>query len=101
MINTGLEEYVVKSLNESFVTFPEIEKVILFGSRAKGNFKEGSDIDLVLIAPKLTLTRLNKLENQLDDLLLPWKIDMVLQHHIDNHDLPDHINRVGIAIYEK
>ncbi|HKL32730.1 MAG TPA: nucleotidyltransferase domain-containing protein [Tangfeifania sp.] len=100
MNNTGLKSHTIQELTDIFSSYPEIKKVILYGSRAKGNYKEGSDIDLVLIAPKFTLTDLNKLENQLDDLLLPWKIDLALFHHIDNPDLVDHINRVGITIYK-
>jgi len=101
MNETGLREDIIEELIKVFASFPEIEKAILFGSRAKGNFKAGSDIDLVLVAPKFTLTDLNKLENQLDDLLLPWKIDLALQHQVDNTDLLDHIKRVGITIYEQ
>jgi len=77
------------------------EKVILYGSRAKGNFKMGSDIDIVLLAPDLNLTELFLIENQLDDLLLPWKIDLSLFHQITNPDLTEHISRVGIVLYER
>ncbi len=76
----------------------QIIKVILYGSRAKGNFKPGSDIDLTLVAPQMNLSELLKIENELDDLLLPYKIDLSLIHHIDNQDLLDHISRVGIPL---
>jgi hypothetical protein len=54
-----------------------------------------------LVAPQFTLTDLNKIENRIDDLLLPWKIDLALFHQIENPDLLEHIKRVGIAFYEK
>lgn len=101
MIETGIREDIIHTFKKVFASYPEIEKVKLYGSRAKGNFKEGSDIDLVIIAPQFTLTEINKMENRLDDLMLPWKIDIVLQHQIENTDLLDHIRRVGITIYEK
>lgn len=101
MNKIGLKSRTTDEFNKVFACYPEIEKVILYGSRAKGNFKEGSDIDLVLVAPQFTLTKLNKLENQLDDLLLPWKIDMALYRHIDNPELLSHIERVGIVFFEK
>src|SRR6056297_2190435 len=101
MINIGIKEEALQKLNKVFASYPGIDKVILYGSRAKGNYKEGSDIDLVLIAPQFTLTDLNKIENRIDDLLLPWKIDLALFHQIENPDLLEHIKRAGISFYEK
>jgi predicted nucleotidyltransferase len=101
MIETGIKAEAIQKLNNVFASYPGIDKVILYGSRAKGNYKDGSDIDLVLIAPQFTLTDLNKIETRIDDLLLPWKIDMALFHQIENPDLLEHINRVGIQFYEK
>lgn len=73
-------------------------QVILFGSCAKGAYRPGSDIDLCLDAPGLTLTQQLEIETRLDDLLLPWKIDLVLMHEIDNPALLDHIRRVGVPL---
>ena len=74
---------------------PRVERVILYGSRAMGNFKIGSDIDLTLAAPSLTTTDLLTIQTALDDLLLPYKIDLSLLHQIDNLGLLEHIRRVG------
>ncbi len=73
-----------------------IEKAILYGSRAKSTYSDGSDIDLTLIAPTFSLSELSRLEIAIDDLLLPYKIDLSLFHQIDNQKLIDHILRVGI-----
>ena len=62
-------------------------------------FKNGSDIDLTLVAPAYTLNDLFKIENDLDDLLLPYKIDLSLFHLIDNENLIDHAQRIGLEIY--
>ena len=76
----------------------KIEHVILYGSRAKGNFKYNSDIDLVLVGQEISFLELANIENELDDLLLPYKIDLSLYHTIDNPDLIAHIDRVGIEL---
>jgi predicted nucleotidyltransferase len=80
---------------------PDVTKAILYGSRAKGNYKNGSDIDLTVMGNALTLKTIYKIENELDDLLLPYKIDLSIFENISNPDLIDHINRVGIIFYEK
>jgi predicted nucleotidyltransferase len=97
----GLEKSVISAIQETFIKFPEVEKVIIYGSRAKGNYKKGSDIDLVLVGSGLNLTFSNKIENALDDLLLPYTFDISIYHHISNAELIDHIARVGRVFYEK
>ncbi|MBS0626813.1 MAG: nucleotidyltransferase domain-containing protein, partial [Verrucomicrobia bacterium] len=44
----GLNELTIQKITDVFTKFPSIEKVVLYGSRAKGNYKNGSDIDLCL-----------------------------------------------------
>ena len=97
----GLPHEAIQALNNLFKLHPHIEQVLLYGSRAIGTYRIGSDIDLCFIAPALTLAEQLLLENQMDDLLLPWKIDVSLQHKIDNPALLDHINRVGMMFYKK
>lgn len=62
-------------------------------------YRKGSDIDLCLEGQPLEVADLLKLEAQVDDLLLPWKVDLSLKHMIDNPSLLDHIERVGVPIY--
>ena len=95
----GLPDHVVQKIRSIFQNYPEINRVILYGSRAIKNYKPGSDIDLCIEAKHLNLTQLLKIENQLDDLLLPWKIDLSLKHTIDNPALLHHINDVGVDFY--
>ena len=73
----------------------------MYGSRAKGNYRNGSDIDLTLIGKKLDLSKQFIIETELDDLLLPYKIDLSIYHKIENQDLIDHIKRVGSLFYKK
>lgn len=98
-----LEKYHSAFLQFQFVfaNYSAISRVILYGSRAKSNYHNSSDIDLSMVGKDLDLTILLKIENELDDLLLPYKIDLSVYHLIENHDLIDHIDRVGAVFYEK
>lgn len=85
-----------------FSLYPEVKRVLIYGSRAKGNYKNGSDIDLTIKGDdEITLGTLNKISWQLDDLLLPYSFDLSLYHQITNKELLDHIQRVGVIFYEK
>ena len=100
-VRCGLTESTIARITTQFTAVPEIEQVILYGSRAKGNFQKGSDIDLVIKGELVSHSQLLSLENRLDDLLLPYSIDLSLLHEISNPDLIDHIQRVGVILYEK
>lgn len=95
----GLPFDVWEQLSALFKKYPSIRKVTLYGSRAKGNYRPNSDIDLILTAPDMSWAEFNHLEQGIDDLLLPWKVDLALKHHVDNGDLLAHVDRVGIVIY--
>lgn len=102
MDNTfGLKEEVIYQTNKVFKHYSQVSQVIIYGSRAMGNYRNGSDIDLTLKGKDLDLTILNKIDIELDDLLLPYTFDLSIFHHIDNPDLIDHINRVGKVFYTK
>lgn len=97
----GLKNSQISLIQSVFKKYNSIEKAVLYGSRAKGNYRNGSDIDLTLIGFGLDLTTLLKIENELDDLLLPHKIDLSIFHKIENPDLIEHINRVGKIFYQQ
>jgi predicted nucleotidyltransferase len=100
-MNYGLKDSAIEKINTVFSHHSEVEQVILYGSRAKGNYKPYSDIDFTLKGKSLDLSLKWKIENELDDLLLPYKIDMSLLRQIDNPDVVSHINRVGKVFYER
>ena len=97
-VRYGLPAAAIEKLCAVFSQYPQVEHVLLYGSRAKGNYRPGSDIDLCIQAPDLTLSNLLAIENQIDDLLLPWSVDLSLLHLIDNQELIAHIHRVGITL---
>jgi predicted nucleotidyltransferase len=101
MNSFGLSAEHISKITACLRQSAKIEKALLYGSRAKGNFKPGSDIDLTLIAPTMTLTELLELENKIDDLLLPYKMDLSLLHQIENPDLVEHIQRVGKVFFAR
>ena len=97
----GLSEQIVNKIISVFEKQPEVEEAILFGSRAKGTNREGSDIDITLKGSALNFQAIKKIELRLDEQLLPYEINLVLYKSIKNLDLREHIDRKGISIYKK
>ncbi len=98
----GLSEATIQKTCGVFAKYPQVKKAVLYGSRAKGNYKKGSDIDLTLIGGNdLTLEVLYRILDEIDDLLLPYTFDISIFEQISDPDVVDHIQRVGIIFYEK
>ena len=95
----GLDDTALNSLESIFHNYPGVEHVLIFGSRAKGNFKEGSDIDLVVKGAQLLFTDILELKVRMDDLNLPYKIDLLHYNSISDTEVRKHIDRVGKSIY--
>ena len=72
--------------------------MILFGSRAKGNFREGSDIDIALKGEETTHDQRDEILRKYDALFIPWKLDLVVYRSIKEPNLREHIDRVGIKL---
>lgn len=100
-MNSGLSENVVSRIRKVFSQHLEIEKAILYGSRAKGNYKPGSDIDLALVGDDLTLKVISQIQNELEEEMLPYQFDISVFSTINHPDLIDHIRRAGVLFYEK
>lgn len=100
-MKTGLSKEVWNEIIEVFEKFTKINQVILFGSRAMGNFREGSDIDLAIKGDHIVLKDLLDIEVALEDLELIYKIDLVDFNKINNPELQAHIDRVGMVVYSK
>jgi predicted nucleotidyltransferase len=78
-----------------------VQRVVLYGSRALGRQRSGSDVDLCLVAPTMNLAELLELGALLDDLLLPWRIDLQLDHLITHEGLRAHIERAGRVLFDR
>jgi predicted nucleotidyltransferase len=95
----GLDAATIGKIQGALSRFPEIESAVIYGSRAKGNYKPGSDIDLSLMGETLTEDQLLQLENRLDDLMLPYQFDLNRFHSLQNTALIEHIERIGKVFY--
>lgn len=97
----GLSEFQFEQIVKVFASHKEIDEVILYGSRAKGTQKPYSDIDITIVGNNIDLSLLQKIEIELDDLMLPFKFDVSIYKNIENTELQEHIKRVGKVIYKK
>jgi predicted nucleotidyltransferase len=97
----GLSSNNINKINSVFQQYPEINEVLIFGSRAKGNFRDNSDIDLAIKSKNISLSVLQQIEIKLEELYIPNYFDLVIYEKIENQELIEHINRVGKKIYEK
>ncbi len=97
----GLKESHIAIMQDIFKQYSKVDRVILYGSRAKGNYRPNSDIDLTLQGEQLNYSDLVAIENALDDLLLPYTIDLSIYRQIEDPDLMEHIERVGLEFYAK
>lgn len=91
-------EYIVKAMKQ----FSEIEKAIIFGSRAMGNYKKGSDVDIAIVGEGINSKTLYKLDDYLNEVYpLPYFFDILQYSSITNENLKNHIDSKGKIIYEK
>ena len=100
--NFGIYDKTYELILNSFNKFPKIEKAIIFGSRAMGNYKKGSDIDIAILGEKIdfaTTSRLHGLLNE--ELPIPYFVDVINYNTIKVEELKQHIMNEGVAIYSK
>ncbi|HUD49716.1 MAG TPA: nucleotidyltransferase domain-containing protein [Candidatus Baltobacteraceae bacterium] len=99
--NHGLTDATMAQIHEALSRFPEVDKAILYGSRAKGDYKPGSDVDLTLLGAGLTQKILGRIQDELEDGQLPYRFDLSILSQITHGDLIEHIRRGGVVFYEK
>lgn len=98
----GLIERDVQYIQLALEKFDEIDEAIVFGSRAMGNYKKGSDVDLAIKGKEITrktILRLNDLLNE--EYPLPYFFDVIHYDMVTNEKLKEHIDIEGKAIYRK
>ncbi|MDD3148768.1 MAG: nucleotidyltransferase domain-containing protein [Candidatus Riflebacteria bacterium] len=96
----GLPEDALLKICRVFQQFQQVSKVIIYGSRSTGNYRSTSDIDIT-IKGTIDFTDFLKLASQLDDLMLPWKIDLSILEQIDNPALVEDITRTGKILFQR
>ena len=98
----GLDTDTIRNIKDCFAKIPQIQKVLLYGSRAKGNYKNGSDIDLTLIGKNLNPDdSIYPLKEELNKLYLPYTFDISILSKLDKLEFINHILKVGKTFYQK
>lgn len=87
-------------MNMCLSHFPHIKEAVLFGSRAKGTYKEFSDVDIALKGNDVNTEDLLMLQTEIDDLLLPYEFDFCIYDRLSNSKLKEHIDRRGVTVYK-
>lgn len=100
-IGFGFDKSVIQSLSQIFEHTQKVDEVIIFGSRAKGNFSEGSDIDLAIKGNAVQLDTVLSLMSKVENLGLLYKIDLQNYQTIADKDVLDHIQRVGKTFWKR
>ena len=96
----GLSESVIKELHDVFRRYSNIEKVLIFGSRAKGSYRTGSDIDLAIVGENIDYKQLLDIQCAIEDLELLYTIDLLNYQQKKGAPIGDHIDRGGQVFYE-
>jgi len=97
----GLSDKTVNDIKNIFSKYKQVEKVVIYGSRAKGNYRKGSDIDLSFFGENVNRDILYEIEENIEELYLPYLFDMSIYKQIENKNLIEHINRIGKVFYAK
>lgn len=97
----GLPDKTVALIRGILAGIPAVKKAVIYGSRAKGNFRPGSDIDLSLYGEKLDLRILGEIAARLDESLIPYQVDLSIFDRLDHAGLREHIERVGLVFYQR
>ncbi|MEJ0061933.1 MAG: nucleotidyltransferase domain-containing protein [Alphaproteobacteria bacterium] len=97
----GIDDRHIAMLQTVFRGMPEVERVLMFGSRARGDFNAASDIDLAVAAPGLDFSGFLGLKAKFEELPLVYKIDLVHMNGLEDHSLREKIARDGVLFYER
>lgn len=100
-LDTGLQQSDFETILSVLKNFPVVTEAYIFGSRAKGSFRKGSDVDIALKGNNIDFKIVSEISHLLnEETILPYKFDILNYHTINNADLIEHIDRVGVCIYK-
>jgi len=97
----GLEELLLDKIVSIIGRNEKIKRIVIFGSRARGDFKPASDIDIALYASgSLTSEELNSIRSQIDEIDCIYKFDIVDVNRLEKKAMVENIKNEGITIFE-
>ena len=89
----GLLDSDIKAIIQTLVKYPKVEHALIFGSRAKGNFRNGSDVDIALKGPGLDFDTLSQISYWLnEETNMPYKFDVLIYENLHEPNLKEHID---------
>ena len=95
----GLSNRDIQTLLSVFQQYPEVKRVVLFGSRAKGTYNQGSDIDLAILDENISNQTIRAIKTAFEESSLPYRVDIAYLAAINSVALKEHVNRVGVAVF--
>lgn len=96
----GLPDKTINLIHEVFKKYSCIDKVLIYGSRARGDYKNGSDIDLTLLGD-ISVKEKMQISGLIYDLPIPYTCELSIYKNTKNANLLEHIDRVGQVFYER
>ena len=97
----GLTAQDMRTIQDILSKYPEVKTVLVFGSRAKGTYKPGSDIDLAIMDIGVKESVTDKLSSYFSDSCLPYFVDLACYSSLKDSDLKEHIDRIGVPFYSQ
>ena len=98
----GLHSTDIDEIKKILKEFPEVDEAVIFGSRAIGNYKQGSDVDITIKGKNINIKTVSSILFKLnEESLMPYHFDIINYNSISNQMLIEHIERVGILFYSK
>ena len=96
--DTGLSQNDLEKILSVFALHPQVSSVKIFGSRALGTYRNGSDIDLAICGESINFNLMLQISAALDDLNPPYSFDLVHLQELTNVDLKNHIEKFGTEL---
>jgi type I restriction enzyme S subunit len=97
----GLTQHIIDGISSILEQYTKVDKAFIFGSRAKGNYRPDSDIDIAITGQDITYKDITSISVKIDDLNIGLSVDLLDYHSINEPALKEHIDRVGIEFYSR
>jgi len=100
MANLGISDEAMRKITDVIASFTFVIRAVIFGSRAKGNYKKYSDVDICLFG-EIDAFQAERVRGSLNELNVIYEFDVVAYNNIKTTALREHIDRVGIEIFTR